>query len=274
MIIGFVQYLIKRLFSFLFPLPVHNFVDLCSVTNISVFIFDQRIHGYYIHGESSGGQADVSLNELRDYLQREETGESRYRGLLSEEPNLQTFEIYLPVKIRQLYEVVYKQAVLNEISNFRQNISAIQNTSRLLNLSALPKGLNIQALINQRDEMSQYFINYIAQAKNYPSMAVRERGLCQRFTNLPPDNMNRMDTPLFIKDNWFSFRKVFFCDLDFDILILFACFFHVLDIWQLNIMQAAIIIYTYYKILIYLPRSLFGSRNLSTKTLVESRFLL
>lgn len=274
LIIGAIQYLMKRLFSFVFPLDYHNFVDLCSITNISVFIFDQRIHGYYIHGESTGGQADVSTHELKEYLDKEGRGESRSRGLINEYPNLQTFEIYLPVKIRQIYEIVYKQPVLNEITNFRQNISALQNSSKLLRLSALPKGLNIQALVNQRDEVSQYFINYISQVKNYPSIALRDRGVCQMFSDLPPDRLNKMETPLFLKDNWYSFRNVFFGALDFEILILFACFYTILDIWQLNYLQSTVIIYTYYKLLIELPRKYLGSRNLSTKTLVESRFLL
>lgn len=274
LIIGIVQFAIRRVFAFLMPLPMHNFVDLCSVTNISVFIFDQRVHGYYIHGESTGGQADVSFNELREYLRREENGESRYRGLIAESPNLQTFEIFLPIKIRQLYEIVYKQAVLTEITNFRQNISALNNSSKLFTLSPLPKGLDIQSLVNQRDEMSQYFINYISQVKNYPTVAIRERGICQLFTNLPPDNTNRMETPVFIKDHWFGFRKVLFGELDFDILILFTCMYMVLDIWQLSVLQSTVIIYSFYKVLIELPRKVFGARNLSTKTLVESRFLL
>lgn len=222
LVIGFIQYLMKRLFSFIIPLPMHNFIDLCSITNISVFIFDQRIHGYYIHGESTGGQADVSSMELKGYLDKESRGESRSRGLIPEYPNLQTFEIYLPVKIRQIYEVVYKQPVLNEISNFRQNMSALKNTSRLANIGALPKGLNIQALVNQRDEVSQYFMNYISQVKNYPAVAIKERGACQMFSDLPPARLNKMETPLFLKDNWYGFKRIFFGYLDFDILILIS----------------------------------------------------
>ena len=67
-VIGGIQYFMKRLLSFIFPLPYHNFVDLCSIANISVFIFDERIHGYYIHGESTGGQADVSTRDLKENL--------------------------------------------------------------------------------------------------------------------------------------------------------------------------------------------------------------
>ena len=59
-VIGYVQYLVRIIFKFIIPLPSQDFVDLCSVTNISVFIFDSDIHGFYIHGESPAGQADVS----------------------------------------------------------------------------------------------------------------------------------------------------------------------------------------------------------------------
>jgi meckelin len=272
--IGGIQYAMKRLFSFLFPLPMHNFIDLCSVTNISVFIFDQRIHGYYIHGESTGGQTDVSSRDLKNHLDNEERGESRIRGLVPEYPNLQTFEIYLPIKIRQIYELLYKQPVLNEISTFRQTYSSYKSSSRVFQLSALPKGLNIQALINQKNEVSQYFINYIAQLKNYPSVALKERGICQMFSDLPPDRVNQMETPLFLRDHWFRFKRVFFGALDFDLLILISCLYTVLDIWELNFMQSTLIVYTFYKVFIQLPREYFGSRNLSTKSLVESKFLL
>lgn len=209
-------------FSFLSPLPFQNFVDLCSITNMSVFIFDQRIHGYYIHGVSTCGQSDVTTSELQGYLDKENRGESTQRGLLAEYPNLQTFEIFLPVKVRQLYEVVYKQHVLNEISNYRQNMSAISNESRFFNMAALPKGLNIQALMNRRDEASQYFVNYVSQVKNYPATAVRERGICQMFSDLPPESLNTMETPMFLKEYFYGFRRVFFGALDFDILILIA----------------------------------------------------
>lgn len=264
----------KRLFSFLSPMPMHNFVDLCSITNISVFIFDQRIHGYYIHGVSTGGQADVTMSELQGHLDKETKGEATMRGLLSTHPNLQTFEIYLPTKIRQIYEIVYKQPVLNEITTYRQNISAIQNSSKLFTLAALPKGLNIQSLINQRNEVSQYFINYVSQVKNYPSIAVKERGLCQMFSKLPPQMLSNMETPIFLKDNWYKFKSVFFGALDFHILILFSCIYFVLDLWELNFLQSTIIVYCYYKILIEFPRTVLASRNLATKSLVESRFLL
>lgn len=53
--IGVAQYMAKYVLKFKFPLLIENFVDLCSVCNISVLIFDHSFHGYYIHGRSPYG---------------------------------------------------------------------------------------------------------------------------------------------------------------------------------------------------------------------------
>ncbi len=87
-VIGFVQYLSRYVLKFLFPLKSEDFVDLCSITNTSVFIFDQDLHGYYIHGESPAGAADISATQLKQNLDNEASSESKIRGLLSELPNL------------------------------------------------------------------------------------------------------------------------------------------------------------------------------------------
>ena len=41
--------------------PLANLVDLCSISNISVFIFDNPLFGYYIHGQCIHGSSDVDL---------------------------------------------------------------------------------------------------------------------------------------------------------------------------------------------------------------------
>ena len=54
--------------------PVRQFVDLCSVTNTSVFILENSLYGYYIHGRSVHGCADTGMHEMLDNLKREEVG--------------------------------------------------------------------------------------------------------------------------------------------------------------------------------------------------------
>ena len=43
------------------PLPAENFVDLCAVSNISIFVFNSYLHGYYIHGMNPMGQSEGNL---------------------------------------------------------------------------------------------------------------------------------------------------------------------------------------------------------------------
>lgn len=44
-VIGFVQILIEKLFIIWFPTQIENFCDLCSISNISIFILDELLHG-------------------------------------------------------------------------------------------------------------------------------------------------------------------------------------------------------------------------------------
>lgn len=202
-IIGFVQFMMKHMLRIFFPLPSEDFVDLCSVTNTSVFIFDMDLHGYYIHGENPSGAADISSKAMKDNLDTEGTGESKIRGLLSDNPNLQTFEIFMPVTIRQQFEMIYNQHQKNFLSNARSTQTATQTGARqkrlVSSLKAIPPGIDIATLITQKDEITEYFVSYIQQVKNYPQKYVRNRSCLQRLTGMPPVRINKMKTPLFLK---------------------------------------------------------------------------
>ena len=94
--IGIAQYVIKYLIKFRVPLKIEEFTDLCAICNISVLMFDNEFHGYYIHGRSPYGQSEVSSEALIKALEYETTGKAQQRGLTPDEPNLQTFEIFMP----------------------------------------------------------------------------------------------------------------------------------------------------------------------------------
>ena len=47
-----------------YPPAYVEFQDLCSVANISVMMFDEYLNGYYIHGKSPTGKADLSSENL------------------------------------------------------------------------------------------------------------------------------------------------------------------------------------------------------------------
>jgi meckelin len=60
--VGAAQYLFRYFPTVAKNMPMKHteFTDLCSITNISVLMFDESFHGYYVHGRSPYGQAEVS----------------------------------------------------------------------------------------------------------------------------------------------------------------------------------------------------------------------
>ncbi len=60
---------------------VRQYVDLCSMSNISVFILETGQYGYYIHGRSVHGCADTGMREMHENLRREEVRKSGWYSL-------------------------------------------------------------------------------------------------------------------------------------------------------------------------------------------------
>ncbi|KAL7984184.1 hypothetical protein Chor_002754 [Crotalus horridus] len=50
---------------------IRQFVDLCCMSNISVFLLSDRCFGYYIHGRSVHGHSDTNMEEMNMNLKRE-----------------------------------------------------------------------------------------------------------------------------------------------------------------------------------------------------------
>lgn len=92
-----------------FPTDLQNFTDLCSVANVSLLIFDNQAecHGYYIHGLNPVGASEGTIEDLKLAFMKEEKGNCRGRGLVSNDPEgLQTFEIYYPNQVKKTYDKV------------------------------------------------------------------------------------------------------------------------------------------------------------------------
>ena len=92
-----------------------NFIDLCSVSNISVFILDEDQHGYYIHGRSPHGTTDVNMRDMVMNLERESRALSGTRGL---EPNSteQLFILKINRPMRIQYELLFSKYSVNDFS--------------------------------------------------------------------------------------------------------------------------------------------------------------
>jgi hypothetical protein len=64
--------------------------------------------GFYIHGQSPGGRADTTAEELRKALDMEGKGDGRHRGLHpTDVTQLQTYEMFIPASMREKYDQMY-----------------------------------------------------------------------------------------------------------------------------------------------------------------------
>jgi len=91
-----------------------NFIDLCSVSNISVFILDQNRHGYYIHGRSPHGTTDVNMKDMIMNLERESRLMSGTRGLEANSKE-QIFIMKINRAFRIQYELLFRKYHVKKI---------------------------------------------------------------------------------------------------------------------------------------------------------------
>ena len=98
------------------PLKTEEFTDLCSVTNISVLMFDHYYRGYYIHGKSPSGYTEITTENLRKQLVFESQGRSQIRGITADDPDLQTYIILVPPQLVNKYKIEYQTNVAKLIA--------------------------------------------------------------------------------------------------------------------------------------------------------------
>lgn len=126
--------------------PFHNFIDLCSIANISVLALTHPLHGYYIHGRSPHGRADAGMAEMNEFLQKERDDLCGFRGL---EPSshLQTFTVSLPVTFRTRYDEI---------------MTAMKNSSAQVRLSGLDQTTaKIASTVRAHEQMNTLFREFI-----------------------------------------------------------------------------------------------------------------
>ena len=84
---------------------VGQFIDFCSMANISMFIMTHSQYGYYIHGRSPHGNADTSIQLMAQALIKEENDLTAKRGL-EEGSEQQSFSILISDKLSKQYSKV------------------------------------------------------------------------------------------------------------------------------------------------------------------------
>ncbi|CAF3394308.1 unnamed protein product [Rotaria socialis] len=240
---------------------ITNFIDLCSVSNISVFILDENLHGYYIHGRSPHGMTDVNMKDTVMNLYREENRMSGTRGL---EPNSDE-QIFI-MKINRSFQRQY-QSLLRTYYGYTGPRKTRQDAERYTDL-----------LLQAYQNLNGFLCAFIDQSLSSHQYILRNRFFLERILDYEFRVRTRSDfdgqiTNFFFTDNEKTFTNILFCGEQSTLVIWNMITFLFIDILAQNYVLAAILTYAIDFIFVGIRNS-FGRKNLSKKTLIPKNFLI
>ncbi|XP_036120104.1 meckelin [Molossus molossus] len=255
LVIGIIQIMFFAVFYERFiEDKIRQFVDLCCMSNISVFLLSHKCFGYYIHGRSVHGHADTNMEEMNMNLKREAENLCSQRGLV---PNTecQTFQIAISSQMRQHYDRIH------------ETLTRKNGPARLLSSSTSTFEQNIKAYHTMNKFLGS-FIDHVHKEMDY---LIKDKLLLERILGM--EFMEPMDKSIFYNDEGYSFSSVLYYGNETTLLIYDLLFFCVVDLACQNFIFAAFLTYLQQEIFRFI-RNIIGQKNLASKTLVDQRFLI
>ncbi|XP_065759283.1 meckelin isoform X3 [Muntiacus reevesi] len=233
---------------------IRQFVDLCCMSNISVFLLSHRCFGYYIHGRSVHGHADTNMEEMNINLKREAENLCSQRGLV---PNTdgQTFQIAISSQMRQHYDRIH------------ETLTRKNGPARLLSSS----GSTFEQSVKAYHTMNKFLGSFIDHVHKEMDYFIKDKLLLERILGM--EFMEPMEKSIFYNDEGYSFSSVLYYGNEATLLIYDLMFFCVVDLACQNFILAAFLTYLQQEIFRFI-RNTVGQKNLASKTLVDQRFLI
>ena len=274
-----VQLILVRLFQIWIPLKKQEFMDLCSVSNISVFILDGLLHGYYIHGHSPIGKADVNYDDLFTFLNEEGRGTIRNRGLENDNDDdhckNQCYEMFISHAMRTIYDGLY---IIQNESMLAKKV----NTKKFFRRSKLGMRLFRNYLNYEKDQtmLDNYMNNQLKTKIDIVSsnimQYIKDKTILQRIFGYTIDNSEfmKINAPdiIFYRDYGQKFDDVLFCGMEWEWFIMDLYFFQMLMIYTDDKFISMFCTFIF-DFLLYYIRIYFGNKNVAKKAVVDDRFL-
>ena len=249
--------------------PTHSFVDLCTMAKISVFVLDEKYHGYYLHCRSQHEYADGSMLEIARQLRQEEEGLTTDRGLLgSPSAGLQTFEIYVTGDWKRQYDHIYRTMMQEELQGSQSDTSSfLMRVVRRKGAKPAP-----EKLVKASRKLNAFLRNFVDQATADFPIQHREQTVMHRFLKTPPEMVGTKNN-IFFPDTFYGYDKVLFYGETWNLLLFNVLSITTLEYWTEDIMVSIFVAYLFDRAFL-IWRELMGNANLSSKTLVDDRFLI
>ncbi|XP_028665660.1 meckelin-like [Erpetoichthys calabaricus] len=234
---------------------IRQFVDLCAMSNVSVFILMHRCYGFYIHGRSVHGHSDVSMEVMRSNLRKEAENLCALRGL---EPNseIQTFEFLLTDKVQW------------QIERIMQPLSELPRTRLVRNDPQGSADQNMKVYYTMNKFLST-FLEHVHKDMDY---IVKDKLFLEKIMHY--EFQHPIERSIFYNDpDGILFSNVLCYGNELTLLLFDLLLFCVIDLGTQNFVLAAIITFLVQQV-IEILRYYLGRRNLSAKTLVDNCFLI
>lgn len=281
-----------------------RFIDLCTVSKISVFIMDDPYHGYYLHCDAPYEFADGDMRQLIQQLHDEAGNVRAGRGLIgSPDSDCQTFELFVPEVWRRKYNEHFNR--LHEYEERSPNLTLQQSraaaggartgaagevpTTRLKPTLRDSRNRELMAIRHETALAITRFLKGFVVSDQMSSgirRVFRERTYVQKFFAIPPDidaeNMasgvpmgghNRdQGTAVLFLDHEMTFESTMFRGVEWD-LLLFSFLIFSIALYHSNSPILAAFFTILIDRLLCVIRTQWGQSNIAAKTLVDDRFL-
>uniref|UniRef100_A0A8C5A1S6 Transmembrane protein 67 n=1 Tax=Gadus morhua TaxID=8049 RepID=A0A8C5A1S6_GADMO len=236
---------------------IRQFVDLCSISNVSMLVLSHQCFGYYIHGRSVHGHADTNMEEMNTNLKREAESLCGQRGLL---PNTdtQTFQVSISTRLRQQYDRI------------REPLGRRNGPSRLVDASSANPFEQSTRAYNTMNRFLGSVIDHVGAHRDMDYI-VKDKLFLERVIGM--ELLEPNEKSIFYNDESHSFSDVLFYGNEATLLIFDTLFFCVVDLGSQSFVLAAVLTYVQQMIFRWI-RGVLGRRNLANKTLVDERFLI
>ncbi|XP_045605694.1 meckelin [Procambarus clarkii] len=236
---------------------LQQIIDLCSIANISIFILEHKMYGYYIHGRSAHGYADVDMQSIYEQMKREEEDLCGHRGL---EPSseCQMFEVAVTYKFREQFDTI-----LQPVHGF----AGIRRPAGRSKMASVEMQQSFQA----HETMKRFFGMFLQHALKDLDYIVKEKLFLESILDLEFQEAD--DRCLFFRDNNHAFDRVLFYGHEISFILFEMLLFTFVDLVAYDFVLAAVVTFIF-SYIVKKVRNTGGQKNVVHKTLVDQRFLI
>lgn len=234
-----------------------RFVDLCSVSNISLVLLAESFKGYYIHGRSPYQRCDCSMEEMIDSLRKEAQGHTIKRGLEAASQGDQVFVFFCSVAFRNQ---------INKIYNFI-DMGSQADTDNHVGKAEL--GNFLKGFIDQQPPPHDDGLKYV----------IREPLISETILGVTPADFRQSNRKCIMqpdRTNWsrdYQFLSQTFLGKEMDLLLHDILMYNAFDLMFNN--SALTIFLTY---MVHVARTVltayFTKKNIANTSHIDERFLL